>query len=369
MAVTSTNFSFTTRDHAWQRLTRSFSRSVPGPVAFLLFVMGCILGCGGEQKQNSPAVTPGESTSRLTDVPLSSNPPSTFALATGGPAGLYYPFGGGMASLWSRHLPHVNVKAEVTGGSVTNVIQVARGESELGIAMADVVTDAYLGQGRFPQPLPLRVLFTAYPNIVHIITLSDSGIATVADLQGKRVALGAAGSGTAVAAENVLTGLGIGLDQISANYLSFAATTSALKDGTIDAGFVVGGLGLAAVTELSVTRNLELVPLSDDEVIKLNAQFPAYSAYKIPQDTYDKMTRDVQALGIWSAVVVHESMPEQLAFELTCTLYQHRLLLEKISPVVKDMVLANIYQLPAVPLHSGAQRYADAPDTNCMASS
>ena len=81
----------------------------------------------------------------------------------------------------------------------------------MGIAMADVVTDAYLGQGRFPEPLPLRVLLTAYPNIVHILTLEGSGIERVDDLRGKRVSLGAAGSGTAVAAENVLTGLGVDL--------------------------------------------------------------------------------------------------------------------------------------------------------------
>ena len=170
----------------------------------------------------------------------------TFAIATGGPAGLYYPFGGGMASLWSKHLPHVNVKAEVTGGSVTNVIQVARQESEFGIAMADVVTDAYLGQGRFPHPLPLRVLVNAYPNIVHILTLADSGIDSVSDMAGKRVSLGAAGSGTAIAAENVLTGLGLSLADLAPAYLSFGETTAALKDGTIDAGFVVGGLGIAA---------------------------------------------------------------------------------------------------------------------------
>ena len=183
-----------------------------------------------------------------------STQPSTFAIATGGPAGLYYPYGGGMASIWSKELPHVNAKAEVTGGSVTNVIQVARHESELGIAMADVVTDAYLGTGRFPNALPLRVLFTAYPNIVHILTLRGSGVEKVAELQGKRVSLGAAGSGTAVAAENILTGLGLTLDDIAPAYLSFGETTSALKDGTIDAGFVVGGLGIAAVTELAVTR-------------------------------------------------------------------------------------------------------------------
>ena len=114
----------------------------------------------------------------------------TLAIATGGPAGLYYPFGGAMASLWSEVLPGVNAKAEVTGGSVTNVIQVARQESDLGIAMADVVSSAYTGTGRFPEPLPLRVLFTAYPNVVHMLSLRDSGIKTIDDLAGKRVALG-----------------------------------------------------------------------------------------------------------------------------------------------------------------------------------
>ena len=173
----------------------------------------------------------------------------TLAIATGGPAGLYYPFGGAMASLWSEVLPGVNAKAEVTGGSVTNVIQVARRESDLGIAMADVVSSAYAGTGRFPEPLPLRVLFTAYPNIVHMLSLRDSGIKTIDDLAGKRVALGAQGSGTSVAAINIITGLGLSLDDIAPRYLSFGETTTGLKDGTLDAGFVVGGLGIAAVTE------------------------------------------------------------------------------------------------------------------------
>lgn len=290
---------------------------------------------------------------------------STFAIATGGPAGLYYPFGGGMASIWSKQLPHVNAKAEVTGGSVTNVIQVARKESELGIAMADVVTDAYLGQGKFPQPLPLRVLFTAYPNIVHILTLADNGITSVAQMRGKRVSLGAAGSGTAVAATNVLTGLGVSLDEISDAYLSFGETTSALKDGTIDAGFVVGGLGLAAVTELAVTRDMLLVPLSDDDLDTLAQAFPAYTGYQIPAGTYSGLNSDVQALGIWSAVVVHADMPEQLAFELTCTIYGHREELLKVSAVVKDMTLANLAQVPGVPLHPGALRYQADPKAPC----
>ena len=289
----------------------------------------------------------------------------TFAIATGGPAGLYYPFGGGMASIWSKALPHVNVKAEVTGGSVTNVIQVARGESELGIAMADVVTDAFSGQGRFPEPLPLRVLFPAYPNIVHILTLKGNGISSVGDMRGKRVSLGAAGSGTAVAAENVLTGLGVALADLAPAYLSFAETTSALKDGTIDAGFVVGGLGLAAVTELAVTRDLHLVQLIDTELETLARQFPAYSGSRIPGGTYSGVVEDVQALGIWSVVVVHEDFAPVLAAELVCTIYRHRDELLKISPVAEAMTLENVHRLPAVPLHPGTLAYLAAPDQAC----
>ncbi len=291
--------------------------------------------------------------------------PGTFAIATGGPAGLYYPFGGGMASIWSKTLPHVNAKAEVTGGSVTNVIQVARHESELGIAMADVVTDAYLGQGKFTEPLPLKVLFTAYPNIVHLLTLEGNGITTVANLAGKRVSLGAAGSGTAVAAENVITGLGLSLADIAPAYLSFGETTSALKDGTIDAGFVVGGLGIAAVTELAVTRDLVLVALTDENLSTLKKKFPAYGGYVIPGGTYDKIDHDVQALGIWSAVVVHEDMNEELAFELTCTMYSHRDALLKVSQVARAMTLENIHQLAAVPLHPGTLAYVKDPSQPC----
>ena len=292
----------------------------------------------------------------------------TLAIATGGPAGLYYPFGGGMASLWSEVLPEVNAKAEVTGGSVTNVIQVARGESDLGIAMADVVSSAYSGTGRFPEPLPLRVLFTAYPNIVHILSIRSSGIETIADLRGRRVAIGAQGSGTAVAATNVLNGLGLSLQDIAPRYLSFGETTSGLKDGTLDAGFVVGGLGIAAVTELAVTRDIQIISLTAADLAALTSQYPAYSGYTIPAGTYAGVDQPRQALGIWSAVVVHRDMPEALAFALTCTVYREHQRLLGISPVVKDMTLANIHQLAAVPLHPGTRRYLQDPSQACLAS-
>lgn len=287
----------------------------------------------------------------------------TFAIATGGTGGLYYPLGGGMASIWSRHLPGINVRAEVTGGSVINVIQVARGESELGIAMADVVTSAYLGEGRFPEPLPIRVLFAAYPNVVHIVTLRENRITSMQDLSGKRVSLGAAGSGTAVAARNVLEGLGLtGLVLVN---LNFNETTSAIKDGTLDAGFVVGGLGLAAVTELGVTRNLHLVALDDAQLQLLSRRFPAYTGFLIPAGTYGGQDEAVQALGIWSVITVHEDMPKETARALTCTIFRQRADLMQISPVARAITPENIHRLPAVPLHPGSLAWLEAPGAAC----
>jgi TRAP transporter TAXI family solute receptor len=209
------------------------------------------------------------------------------------------------------------------------------------------------------------VLFTPYPNIIHILTLEESGIEGVTDMRGKRISLGAAGSGTAVAAENVLTGLGIELSDIAPAWLSFGETTSALKDGTIDAGFVVGGLGLAAVTELAVTRDLRLVGLSDEEIARIGSHFPAYTGYSIPVGTYSGIDGDVQTLGIWSVVVVHADTPRALAYELTCTIYRHKDELLRVSEVARSMTIENIHRLPAVPLHAGAQAFVDSPTESC----
>ena len=336
------------------------------PRCWLVLVLSTLALACGQAAQDSPTSRGQGQASDLISDPASNKSkaaeiavPSTFAIATGGTGGLYYPYGGGMASIWSEHLPQVNARAEVTGGSVTNVIQVARGESELGIAMADVINAAWRGKGRFPDPLPIRVLFAAYPNIVHVLTLRESGLDSITDLMGKRVSLGAAGSGTAVAAQNVLSGLGVDLDQLSPVFLNFSETTSALKDGTIDAGFVVGGLGLAAVTELAVTRNLQLIAITDAQMQVLVDTFPTYSAYEIPANTYNGQQDTVAALGIWSGVVVHEQFPVQLATALVCSLFERNEALRQIAAVAVDTNLANIERVRGVPLHPGAQRVVD----------
>ena len=227
----------------------------------------------------------------------------TMTFATGNPNGIYYPYGGGLASIWSRTLDGLNFKAEVTGASVINVIQVARGESEVGIAMGDVVVSAYKGEDRFPEALPLRTLFSAYPNFVHLVAMANSGIERVDDLRGMRVSMGAPGSGTAVAAENILAGLGVSQDELDAQYLNFSGTSDGLKDGVLDAAFVVGGLGIGVVKELALTRDIVIVALTPEESAMLNEKHPAYVAQSIPAGTYKalimKLPRSLSGTWWW----------------------------------------------------------------------
>ncbi len=285
---------------------------------------------------------------------------STMTFATGNPSGIYYPYGGGLSSIWSRTLERVNMKAEVTGASMINVIQVARGESEVGIAMGDVVTSAYLGQGRFPEPLPVRTLFAAYPNFVHMIALANAGIGSAQDLRGKRVSMGAPGSGTAVAAENILRGLDIPPDAVNTQYLNFTGTADGLKDGVLDAAFIVGGLGIGVVKELALTRDIVVLSLSPGEASALHQQFPSYVQEHIPGGTYRGVETDVLTLSIWNLVVVNENMDDQLAYQLVCSLYQNQAKLEGIVAAASFSVPANAARMPSVPLHPGAVRFLDA---------
>lgn len=338
----------TSHKPARQDSTRCGPLIVGATLAVLLWVLTGVTGCRGDDTRNGGGAR------------------STMTFATGNPSGIYYPYGGGLSSIWSRTLIGVNMKAEVTGASMINVIQVARGESEVGIAMGDVVVSAYLGEGRFPEPLPVRTLFAAYPNFVHLIALADSGIAGAQDLRGKRVSMGAPGSGTSVAAENILAGLDISQSDLQTQYLNFTGTADGLKDGVLDAAFIVGGLGIGVVKELALTRDIVVVPLSQEEAKVLNEKHPAYVQEHIPKDTYPGVVTDTLTLSIWNLVVVHKGMEEKLAYRLVCSLYQNRDKLEAIVPAASFTVPANAARMPAVPLHPGAERFLSNTQENAV---
>lgn len=283
----------------------------------------------------------------------------TLSFATGNTNGLYYPLGGGLSSIWSRYLPDVNMKAETTAGSVTNLIQVAKGESEIGFTQSDALANAISGTGRFPEPMPLMTIGRAYPNVVHLVTIRGTGIESVQDLRGKRVSVGPPGSGNAVTAWNVLTTLGIEESDFAVRQLNYAQMSNGLKDGTLDAGFIAGGVGMPAVVEIGVSRDMILVPFTPEEIQTIIDVQPAYAGFEVPPGIYNGVDEPVLTPTLWNQVVVHRDQPADFVYQLTRTMFERREELERISSVASFIRPETARDVGSVPLHPGAARYYD----------
>ncbi|MEI6859084.1 MAG: TAXI family TRAP transporter solute-binding subunit [Shewanella sp.] len=283
-----------------------------------------------------------------------------YSIGTGGQSGIYYPFGGALAKVWSDNIADVNVKAEVTAASVENTIKVVRGDMIAGIAMGNVVLDAYKGEGKFPSKMPVKTLFALYPNLVHTLALEKSGIKSLADLKGKRISLGAPASGTAVTSAALLASIGIDVKKdIDAVYLNYGETTNALANGQIDAGFIVGGQGVGAVTQIALTHKLNIIPVSDAESAVFIDNNPAYSAYTIPADIYQNVAA-VSTLSVWNVIVVSANMSDEMAYNLTKTAFENMDDVRKVVKVAEITTPENAHKLAGVPLHAGAQKYLDS---------
>ena len=281
--------------------------------------------------------------------------PRPLALATGTTAGVYYPLGGAIASRWTRDLPGAVVKAEVSAGSVTNLIQVAKGESDVGFGQADAVADAFRGTGRFPEPLPLAVLGRIYPNIVHLLSVESRGVASVQDLRGKRVSLGPPGSGNEVTARNVLRAVGIAEQDFRVRQMNYTQSINGLKDGTVDAVFLAAGLGVSSVIELGLTRDLVLVPFTPDEIAAVEAENAAYQGIEVPPGVYRGVDLPTLTPSLWNMLFVHRDLPDDTARRLAASLLAGREEFRSVTRNADFIRIESLGQVGDLPLHPGVR--------------
>jgi len=190
------------------------------------------------------------------------------SVATGGTGGVYYPMGGGLAEIINNHIDGYSATAEVTGASVENMGLVATGDADLAIGLADTVQQAQTGTGRFEgqQLEMIRGIASLYANMVQIVTLEGSGINSLEDMRGRRVSIGAPGSGTEVNAAAILEANGLSYDDIEEQRLNFNETADALANGDIDAGFWSVGAPTSSILNLATTQSISMVSHSDAEI-------------------------------------------------------------------------------------------------------
>jgi hypothetical protein len=279
-------------------------------------------------------------------------------LATGGTAGTYYPFGGGIAKIWNSKIPGMNVTAQSTGASVENVRLVNRKEAELALVQSDTIDFAYFGKEMFKEPLPkLAAVAVLYPEILQIVVRGDSDAKSFNDLKGKRVGVGAPGSGTEANFRQLMDVYGLKKDDVRAQYLSFAESANQFKDNQIDAFFVVAGIPNAAIMEIATTRSIRILPIEGTMASILMAKYPFLGPAVVPANTYKGQTSDVTTVAVKAVLIANAELPEGVVYSLTRTLFENQPELAATHAKGKELDLKSATKGVSIPFHPGAVRY------------
>ena len=279
-------------------------------------------------------------------------------IATGGTAGTYYPLGGAMAEIINRNVPNANATAVSTGASVANVNMLASDEVQLALIQNDVTYYAFTGTELFKQQMPgLRGLATLYNETIQIVTLANSGVRSLADLKGKRVAVGAAGSGTEANARQILEAVNITYRDIRPQYLSFAEAANGLRDGNVDVAFLTAGAPTAAVRDVASQKDVALLPVPADVARKVIAKYPFYAVQTLPAGTYPKQTAAVTTLAVKAMLVVSDRLSEDTVYAITRAIFTNLDRLAQAHVAGKAITRETASEGMPIPLHPGAEKY------------
>ncbi len=283
---------------------------------------------------------------------------STMIMGTGGTSGTYYAFGGVLGQ-YIHNNAGITVNVVSTDGSRANIESIASGDYQLGTVQSDVMAYAWEGSRSFESTGKIdsfRVVAGLYAEAVQLITM-DPSIKSVADLKGKAVSIGAPSSGVYFNAIDVLNAAGLTETDIKAQYQSFSDSTDALKDGKIDAAFIVAGAPTAAITELCTTNNAFLVPIDGDVASKLMADCPFYTTYTIPAGTYNGQTEDVTTVTVKATLIVSAKASDDDVYNLTKAIFDNVDAIAAENGKGAELSIENATSGMTAPFHPGAAKY------------
>ena len=283
---------------------------------------------------------------------------SFVSIGTGGTGGIYYPYGGGVAEIWTKYVPGVQAVAEVTGASVENVKLAHKGETVVGEVMGDVAVAGFEGGTKFNgKKHDILTMAVMYPNLLQVVVLKSSGITNIEQVKGRNISTGSPGSGTNFMAEAVLQALGIGKDDYKDSRLSFTETANALRDGTIDVGFWSVGPGTSSILDLATTHDIHIIGFTPEQTEKILAVNNTYASVELSGGIYRGVDQAVPSIGVWNVMICQGSLDADLVYKLVKALYEHNDYLLKIHPLAAYTTPQNAVKYSPIPLHPGTIKY------------
>lgn len=281
------------------------------------------------------------------------------SIATGGTSGTYFPLGGALADVLNKNVLGCSASAQSTGASVANVNLLQQNKVDLAFIQNDIAYYAANGIEMFKDKKisGFKGLATLYPETVQIVTLKKSGIKDIADFRGRRIAVGAAGSGTEANARQIMAAYGIKYEDVNVHYLSFSDAVTALKDGNIDAAFVTAGHPTVAIQNLAANNDVMLIPVADDKADALIKQFPFYTKLTIKANTYANQTTEVPAVAVKCMLAVNDEMDNDTAYKITRALYENLNRMKAAHSAANYISQDTAKEGMPVELHAGAEQF------------
>ena len=285
--------------------------------------------------------------------------PTYMSVATGGTSGTYYVVGGAIASAITKG-GKIQCTAETGNASVANLNLVATEGIEIAFVQNDIAYWAYNGELMF-QGKPaknIRAVASLYPEHIQAVVTKESGIKSIADLKGKRVGIGAPGSGVEGDVQAIFKVAGLTYDDLAkADFLDFAATTSRFKDNQIDAGFVVAGYPTASIMDLTTTKDVTLLSFDDEMLATLQKEYPFFVPSTVPANTYSGITTETKTPAVMAILITNDSVPEEQIYEFLTAMYGNLSDIAAVHAKGKEITLEGALNGLTCPLHPGAEKF------------
>ena len=280
-------------------------------------------------------------------------------IGTGGTAGTYYPIGGAIAEVLNKEIPGMSASAQSTGASVANINMLSDGEVDLATVQNDIAYYAAHGTEMFQDKKVdgLQGIASLYPETCQFVTLKSSGIKSLAELKGKRIAVGAVGSGVEANVRQILAAYGVTYSDIDAQYLSFAEGASALKDGNVDVAVLTAGYPTASVQDIAAQNPVRLLPVEGKAADALIAQYPFYTKTVIPAGTYAGFDEEVPSVAVMAMLVAGPTVNDDLGYCVTKAIFSNLDRLQAAHAVGKQIAKDTAKPGMSLPMNAGAEKY------------
>lgn len=292
----------------------------------------------------------------------SGNSQKFLTIATGNSGGTFFALGGAMADLFGSN-KDLKVNAQSTEGSVVNVNLVKDQKAEIGFTNSSIAYYAENGVEMFDSKVDnVYAMAELYPMHYHLVVLKNSGIESIDDLAGKKIAVGEKGSGTEVNVRQILEGWDLTYDDFNASFISFSNAVEQMKNKSLDGAFVGAGVPTSSVMDLLTSGDAKLVPMENEVIEKLSETYPFMVSGEIPANSYSNQDESIETVLVGTTLVVNKDVDEDIVYDLTKTLYENLDKLTNAHSAAENIKLEKATDGMSIKLHPGALRYYEEND-------